>query len=307
MTGTRTVAALLLATAALCWAGNFVLGRAIHADIPPLTLTFWRWAGAGVVLAPVAVPLLARHRRDLFAIWPLLAALAVTGICLFHVCVYTALQTTTATNAALMAATVPVIMPAFSWLVNREPLALRQAAGILVSLLGVTTIVLRGRPETVVGLEVNPGDLWLLFGAVPVWALYSVLLRRLPADLPRLAVLMAIILLGLVINAPLYAVEVWRLGTIPASTTNLLAIGYVAVFASVLAYLCWNRGVAEIGANTAGLFLHLMPVFATLLAIALLGESVEAYHVAGVVLIAAGIVLTTTGGYRGGGRPRRSS
>ncbi len=294
MTTERLFAYAALSVAALSWAGNFVLGRAIHPDISPMALTFWRWAVAAVLLAPFAVPVMLRHRVGLLAIRRQLLVMAVTGICLFHLAVYTALKTTTATNAALMAATVPVVMPVFSWIINRDTLMWRQALGIAISLFGVVMVLLKGAPATILSMAVTPGDLWMLFVAVPVWALYTVLVRRLPSDLPPLASLMAIMLMGLVINACVYVVDVTHAATISFTTTNVLAIGYVAVFASVVAYVCWNKGVAAVGPNVAGLFSHLMPVFSAGLAILLLGERLEPYHGVGATLVALGIFMTAT-------------
>lgn len=283
---------LLLATAVLCWAGNFVLGRAVHSEIPPLALTFWRWAVAGAVLVPLASADVWRFRRPLLAHWRLLTVLAVSGVALFHAFVYTGLATTTATNAALIMATTPVVIPIVSYLLFREPLALRQGIGIAGSLAGVTLILVRGDVAALTRLAFTPGDLWVL-AAVPTWALYSVLLRKLPLGVPRLAVLLAINGLGVALLAPAYAIELAWVGGIALTPGNLAAIAYVALFASVVAYICWNRGVVEVGATKAGLFLHLMPVFATALAVALLGERLHGYHLPGIALIAAGLYLTT--------------
>jgi drug/metabolite transporter (DMT)-like permease len=290
-------AALLLSVAVLCWAGNFVIGRAVYADIPPVSLAFWRWGVAVLVLLPMAGPVAWRHRRVIWREWRLLGMLAVLGAVLFHICVYSGLRTTTATNGAILQAVVPVVMPLFSWLVLRAPLFRLQAAGILVSFVGVAAIVLRGAPAAITEIAFTPGDLWLL-AAVPIWALYSVLLRRLPTDLPGLAMLMAIAAIGLVMLAPLYLVEVAHVGGFAVTVDSVLAVLYVGVFASVVAYVCWNRGVHVIGPNSAGLFLHLMPVFTTILAVMLLGERLYAYHAAGIALVAAGIVLSTSGGRR---------
>jgi drug/metabolite transporter (DMT)-like permease len=281
---------LLLVIAALCWAGNFVMGRAVHNEISPVTLTFWRWVVAGAVLLPLGGTSVWRFRTELGRQWRLLLMLAVTGIVLFHLFVYTGLHTTSATNAALMLATTPVLIPGVSLFLLGEPITLRQGVGIMISLLGVAVIVLRGDHNLMASLRFNPGDLLLLL-AVPTWAFYSVLLRRLPASLPQLTVLLVIVVIGVVLLAPLYAFEA---GTMAVTAETMFAIGYVALFASVLAYICWSRAVMEVGANKAGLFLHLMPVFATALAILLLGEALRAYQAAGVAFIAVGIFLTTS-------------
>jgi drug/metabolite transporter (DMT)-like permease len=284
---------LLLVMAVSCWAGNFVLGRAIHSDIPPITLTFWRWAVAGVVLLPFAAPALWAHRHILARHWKLMVVLAATGVGLFHISVYIALQTTTATNAALVFATVPVLIPVMSLVLFREPVTVRQVLGTAISLAGVTVIIVRGDPAILANLELTRGDLWILL-AVLVWSMYSVLLRRVPRGVPTLAIILAITGVGLVFLAPLYVWEFNTVGGFELTLANILSIGYVALFASVLAYICWNRAVGEVGANKAGLFSHLMPVFSTLLAFVFLDEGLQGFHFAGIAAIASGLYLTTT-------------
>lgn len=284
---------LLLVVAVLCWAGNFVLGRAIHSDIPPITLTFWRWTVAGAVLLPFAAPALWAKRHKLLRHWKLLIVLAATGVGLFHISVYIALQTTTATNAALVFATVPVLIPIMSLVVFREPVTTRQILGTAISLAGVTIVIVRGDPAILTTLELTRGDLWILL-AVLVWSMYSVLLRRVPRGVPTLAIVLAITSIGLVFLAPLYIWEFNTVGGFEVTIANLLSIGYVALFASVLAYICWNKAVGEVGANKAGVFSHLMPVFSTLLAIVFLDEGLKGFHFAGIAAIASGLYLTTT-------------
>ncbi len=284
---------LLLVVAISCWAGNFVLGRAIHGDIPPITLTFWRWTVAGAALLPFAAPALWAHRRTLLRHWKLMVTLAATGVGLFHISVYVALQTTTATNAALIFATVPVLIPIMSLALFREPVTPRQILGTAVSLVGVTVVVVRADPAGLADFRPAPGDLVMLL-AVPMWALYTVLLRRLPATLPPLAMLLAITAIGLVLLLPAYGWEFLAVGGIALEPANIVSIAYVGLFASVISYICWNRAVAQVGANKAGLFSHLMPVFSTLLAVLFLGEVLQPFHFAGIALIGTGLYLTTS-------------
>lgn len=285
---------LLLCAAVLAWAGNFVLGRAFHADIHPVSLAFWRWTVATAVLLPFAGPVAWKHRRVIAREWRLVGLLAFLGIVVFHICVYSGLQSVPATNAALLHAAVPVIIPVFSYVILGDAVSNRQVLGIFISCIGVAVIILRGEPGMASLASFGSGDAWILV-SVPVWALYSVMLRRVPSDLPRLALLMTIAVLGVFGLAPLYALERSMVGGFDPSAVNLLAIAYVAVFASVIAYVCWNQGVMEVGPNKAGLFMHLMPVFATVLAVLLLGETLQPYHAVGVIMIGIGLLLTTTG------------
>jgi drug/metabolite transporter (DMT)-like permease len=284
---------LLLVVATLCWAGNFVVGRVVHADIPPIALAFWRWAVAGAALLPFAAGPLWDCRSVALKHWRLLVVLAATGVVLFHVLVYASLRSTTATNAALIMATLPVIVPVISLLLDGVGVTRRQALGIVTSLIGVAVIIVRGDPAVLAGFRLAPGDLLMLL-AVPMWALYTVLLRRLPATLPPLAMLLAITVIGLVLLLPAYVWEFLAVGGIALQPANVVSIAYVGLFASVISYICWNRAVGQVGANKAGQFIHLMPVFSTLLAILFLGEVLQPFHFAGIALIGAGIYLTTS-------------
>lgn len=284
---------LLLAIPPLCWAGNFVVGRAVSADIPPATLTFWRWMVAALVLAPFALAD-AWARRDLLRRHvALLAVLAATGVVGFQFFVYQGLRTTTAINGVLIIATIPVVIPAVALLLDGTRIGLRQASGIAISLLGVAIVILRGDLRLAEGLQFAPGDFWCSL-AVPAWAVYTVLLRRRPVELPPALLLFASIVAGLLMLLPSYAVEYAQEGGFVLTRSSLLAIGYVGIFASVLAFACWNAGVAQVGAAKAGLFIHLMPVFATLLAMAFLGEQLHLYHLPGVAAVALGIWLSST-------------
>ena len=286
---------LLLVIPPLCWAGNFVVGRAMHADIPPAALTFWRWAVAAAVLLPIAGAAAWRLQRDLVRHWRLLAILAASGVVGFQYCVYRGLQTTTAINGVLIIATIPAAIPAIAYALDGSRLRLRQAAGIALSTLGVGIVILQGDLALLAARRLAPGDAWMAL-AVPMWALYSVLIRRLPGAVPPLVLLFATAVIGLVLLVPLYAQERAAGRGFTVELPTLAAIGYVGVFASVIAFACWNHGVRSVGAAKAGLFIHLMPVFAAVLATLFLDERLEAFHFVGGALIAAGLYLSSTAG-----------
>lgn len=284
---------LLLVIPPLCWAGNFVVGRAIHDDITPVSLTFWRWIVAAAVLLPLAGGATWRARAAVRREWRLLVVLAATGVVGFQFVVYQGLRTTTAINGVLIIATIPAVIPAIAYGLDATRVGRRQIAGIAVSMAGVAAIVLRGDADLAVSLRFNAGDLWIAL-AVPMWALYSVLVRRRPIDLPPLVMLLTIVLIGLAMLAPGYLWDRAAHGGFAPTPATLAAIAYVGVAASVVAFVCWNRGIAGVGASKAGLFLHLMPVFAAILAVIFLGERIHPYHGAGMGLIAAGLYLSST-------------
>jgi drug/metabolite transporter (DMT)-like permease len=286
---------LLLAIPPLLWAGNFVVGRAMHADIGPAALTFWRWACAALVLLPLAAPALRRDWRAAAGAWRLIAVLAATGVFGFQYVVYRGLATTTAINGVLIIASVPCVIPLIAYVLDGSRIGYRHALGVAVSLIGVAVIVLKGNLAAMASLAVTPGDLWMALAAL-LWSLYSVLVRRRPAVLPPVVLLFACVIVGLAMTAPLYAWESAHGSALVLSVDTVLAIAYVGVFASAVAFLCWNRGVALVGASVAGLYLHLMPVFAAILAMLFLDERPAPYHGVGLVMIGIGLFLATTAG-----------
>jgi drug/metabolite transporter (DMT)-like permease len=280
---------LLMMIPALCWAGNAVVGRAVAGTVPPVGLAFWRWVAGSLLLLPLAWPHLARDLPVMLRQWKPMLALSLFGIAIFNTALYTGAQTTTALNIVMLQTVMPVLIVLASFLLFGERVRRAQAAGIAVSLAGALTLVAHGDPAVLAGFAFNPGDLWML-GACVSYALYTALLRRRPAVNP-FSFVVATFVTGAVLLLPLYLAESLSGRPMPLSAPALLAVGYVALFASVLAYLAYNRAVALVGANTAGLAMHLVPVFGTLLAILLLGEVPRAYHAIGIGLIAAGIWL----------------
>jgi drug/metabolite transporter (DMT)-like permease len=283
---------LLAALAPLFWSSNFILGRALNQTIPPIALSFWRWALALLIVLPFGLPRVRSQWGQVRRHWAVLSLLAVLGVTNFNTFVYLGLQTTTATNAVLLVSATPVLIVLLSFVLLRQRVSPRQAAGILLSLGGVAVIIARGDPGALGAMRPHAGDFWVL-GAVASWALYSVCLRWRPSGLDSLAFLTVTMAIGLI---PLLTLYGWELGqglSFGVTAVSLGAIVYVALCPSVLAYILWNHAVAELGANRTGQLLHLMPAFGAVLAMALLGERMHGFHVAGIGLITAGIGLST--------------
>ena len=286
---------VLLLITTLSWAGNVIVGRAFHQDIPPLTLTFWRWSVAGAVMLPFVARQIWEHRALIGRHWRLLAVLAATGIALFHAFLYIAVNTTTAINAGLLYSLMPIAIPVSSYLMYRERVTRGQAFGVAVSLIGMMIIVTRADLDVLLGFRFTSGDLWML-GVVASWAVYSPLLKRLPPALPPMVMLTVITGFGLLILLPFYAWEAATFGGFRLDVSNVAALLFVGVVGSVVAYLCWNRAVAVIGANRAIAFIYLIPVFTVLMAVVLLGEAIRPFHVVGTAFIGTGIYLVVRAG-----------
>jgi drug/metabolite transporter (DMT)-like permease len=284
---------LLLTLTSLFWAGNAVVGRAVVPLIPPVALAELRWTLAFLILVPIVwstlrseMPIIRRHLG-------ILALLALTSVAAFNTLLYWSLQHTTAINATLMQSTGPLLIGLWSLILFREPLTRRQVGGICVSLLGILTIVSGGDPARLARLSLNIGDIAVVV-AIGIYALYTTLLRRRP---PMSALSFAAVTIGMgaVMLIPLVAAE-YQSGARfqPLTIGALAAIAYVAIFPSILAVLCYNRGVQIIGANRAGPFYHFIPLFGSLLAIVFLGERPGWYHLVGAILIIGGVFVAGT-------------
>jgi len=283
---------ILLVLTTLFWSGNFVISRGMHTEIPPLALSFWRWFFALVILSSFALPHLYRQRSIVRRHLGFICIQGVLGVAAFNSLIYMAVQSTTAINAVLVNSCIPVLIAVCSWIMFKEVMHPRQGLGVLISLVGVTLIISRGDPGSLLELDFNRGDLLVLLAAL-FWSLYSTNLKRYPTELHPFAYLLGIVIAGLICILPMYAVELARGRNFEFNGSTFLAILYVAVFASVLAFIFWNRAVRTVGANRAGPFIHLMPVFSSLLAMVFLGERMHGYHLAGIGLIFAGIAMTT--------------
>ncbi len=281
---------LLLFLTITFWSGNAIVGRAVSGHVPPVGLAFWRWTVAGLIVLAVAWPRLRTEWPVLRSHWPMVLLLSFLGITVFNTFLYIGLQHTQAINALLMQTAMPVMIILWTVVVFRERVRIRQAAGLLISLAGATTIISRGDPMVLVGLQWNVGDLWVL-SAVACYAGYTALLRMRP-QVSAPVFLAATFLAGAVMLAPLYVWESVVQGrAMPWDTTAVAAIAYVAVFPSILAYACFNRGVALVGAPTAGQFLYLMPLVGGLMSVVFLNEALLWAHGLGLALILSGLWL----------------
>ena len=287
------IAAALAALASLCWAGNWVLGRAIRADVPPFGLTFWRWALAAVILLPFVWPRLRADWAVVRGNLALVAAMALLSAAMFQSMTYIGLHSTEAINALLVSATMPVFIVIIAWVVLRERLTARQAAGIGVSFCGVAYVIARGEPARLLSLHFNVGDAWIL-AALVVWGLYSVLLKFKPAGLSAVGLTFFISVLGAGFILPLHLWEAGQGMTVPLTAAGIGSVLYTGIFASVVALLSYNAAVARIGPSRAVFFLHLMPVFGAGLAVVFLGERLEAFHLIGFPIALGGVLFATS-------------
>ena len=282
---------LLLTITAILWAGNLVLGRGLRHDVPPMALAFWRWA------PPLAV-LWLLFWRQVRAQWPLIRAhwkiflvLGPFGSGLNSVLVFNSLARTTATNAALLNSFTPIFIILLSVLFMGQRLTRVQTLGVFVSLIGVLCIVVHADFTALDTLRLNLGDFYML-GALLTWSIYTICLKWRPAELDLWTFMTCMISVGLVSAVPFYIWELVQGARMHLTFSVVLGMGYLGVCSAFVATLFWNRSVAKVGPTKAGMFVHLIPVFGSMLSVLFLGESLHAYHVLGIGLVFVGLYLT---------------
>lgn len=281
----------LLAAANLFWAGNIILGRGLAGHVPPITLSYIRWTGAFLIALAVAWP---RFKADLPVMlrhWPTMLLLSATGIACYNTMSYIGLNSTTALNVLLLQSATPLIIIVWAFALFRETPTPRQAAGVLVSLLGVAVIAGRGSLSVLAQLQINRGDLWVL-SALGIYAFYCVILRKRPM-VNSLSFLVAAMGIGSCMILPFMLWEVASGARIHGGAGTYLGIAYTAVLPSFVAYLFFNRGIELIGPGPAGQSMHLMPLFGSVMAVLFLHERFRLFHAVGIGLIAAGILLAS--------------
>ena len=283
----RTWPYLVLLLPPLFWAGNFIVGRAFASDLGALTMSFYRWLFALCLLLPFAFQTVRRELPVIINNLPILTILALLSVASFNVLLYLGLRDTEATNALLINSSIPVWIVLFGVLFFKDTLSARRGAGILVSLIGVAYLIFSGQSDH---FTVNPGDLWVISSSIG-WALYSLTLRKKPSELSGLGFLAYIVFFGVFFNGLLLSLNPLNEPPIPLTLDTLYAVGYVAIFASLGAYVCWNYGVGQLGAQVAGQYIHLMPFYGVILAYIFLNESLTPNHWISGALIAAGLFL----------------
>lgn len=281
----------LLTFAIMCWGGNFVVARLANVDVPPVALSFWRHAFAAALVAPFILPLLRTDWRTVRAnagSFALLGMLLAAG----NTLVYFAVLNTTVINAALINAGVPVAAVFFSWAILRDMINRWQAAGILLAFAGIVTVVTKARLGILLGLEFGWGDLYMLL-AIVCWALYMVLLKRAQIRVSGLTLLTVLSAAGALWLVPAYGVEVALGYRMEWTWLTLGSLGYVTVFSTVIAWICWNSGTLRIGPNRASAFMCLHPIFGPVLGMIFFDEILRPYHGVGTVLVLIGVVMVS--------------
>ena len=284
---------IFLVLCTLFWAGNFIVGKVASLfEIPPFSLNFYRWLIAFIILFPFTYTKITENFHEIKKKIIPLSIMGFTSITIFNSVVYYSLNFTQVLNGVLMISTIPVLIIFFSSCFTNEKIKINQILGVITSLIGVLIIITKFQLNTLLSLNLNKGDLWILVAMIS-WATYSIMVKEKKINLDPLALLQTLIFIGLIFLIPFYLYELHNAQYLKLNIPVFLTVGYVVIFAGIGAYIFWIGAIKIIGPSRSGVFLHLMPVFSSLMAIFLLGERLANFHIFGALFILIGIIVST--------------
>ena len=282
----------MLVLATLFWAGNFIVGKAAFVEnIPPMSLVFFRWLLVWLILLPFTYKEILKFKDIILKNLPLLFFLALTSVGLFNSFTYLALVYTQVINASLFNTAIPAMIILLCFIFKIEKTNRFQIMGLIISVIGILSIITKLDLNILLSLNFNKGDI-IMIGGVITWGLYSSFLKKKNFNLPLLTLVHILCTFGLLFILPQFLFEVFQ-GKIIKFDVNLgYILVYLALFPSIGSYYCWAGAVSLIGANRAGIFLSLIPLFSTIFAIVLFDEKFYFFHFIGSVLIVLGLFLS---------------
>tara|TARA_B100000029_G_scaffold374667_1_gene368978 strand:+ start:1866 stop:2768 length:903 start_codon:yes stop_codon:yes gene_type:complete len=292
VTDKNNLAYILLVLTTLFWSGNFIVGKAASTyEIPPFSLNFYRWLFAGLILLPFTLKEILKKKNYIFENIGFFIILGITSITIFNSTVYYSLYYMQVISGVLMISTIPVWIMFISSILGIEKTNKFQILGVILSLLGVLFIITKSDLNIIKNLAFNRGDLIMATGMF-AWALYSALLKKKTYQISQITLLEVVIITGLIFLVPVYILEMNFGNQIIIDKPFILTLSYVVIFPGLASFFFWIKGIGIIGANRAGVFLHLMPVFGSIMAIILFDEKFMIYHLLGAIFIIAGITLS---------------
>ena len=292
MNNKNNFAYLILILTTIFWSGNFIVGKAASTyEIPPFSLNFYRWFFAGLILLPFTFKELIEKKNYIFDNIVFFTILGVTSITIFNSIVYYSLYYTQVISGILMISTIPVWIIFISSILNIEKTNIFQIIGVVFSLTGVIFIITKADLQIIKNLDFNKGDLSMVV-AMFSWAVYSALLKSKKYEISQFALLEVVIITGLIFLTPIYFIEMYLGNVIVLGMPFILTLTYVVFFPGLASFIFWIKGISIIGANRAGVFLHLMPIFGAIMAMIIFNEKFMYYHILGAIFIVAGITLS---------------
>jgi len=288
----KKLAYLLLTLSALFWAGNFIVGKfATLFEIPPLTLNVLRWLSVWLILMPFTYKEILNNLPQIKKKWFVIGFMGLITISTFNSVVYFALNHTQVINAVLVLAAIPAATIVFSSFMNIEKTNIFQLIGLMLSIIGIGSIISNGNFQKIISLNFNKGDVWMLV-CVITWSLYSTLLKKNKFKFSQFTLIQLMVSAGLLFLIPQMFYEKYIGLELNFNKAFFLILFYVVVFPAIAAYYCWQKGVEIIGPNRASMFIQLMPLFSAVMAIIIFNEKFELYHFVGAVFIVSGIYLS---------------
>ena len=292
MKNKNNLAYLILILTTIFWSGNFIVGKAASIfQIPPFSLNFYRWFFAGLILFPFTYKEILNKKKYILENIGFFAILGITSITIFNSIVYYSLYYTQVISGILMISTIPVWIIFISSILNIEKTNIFQIIGVIFSLTGVIFIITKADLDLIKNLDFNKGDLSMVV-AMFSWAVYSALLKSKKYEISQFALLQVVIITGLIFLIPIYFIEMYLGHLIVLGKPFILTLTYVVLFPGLAAFFFWIKGISLIGANRAGVFLHLMPIFGAAMAMIIFDEKFMYYHIFGAIFIVAGIALS---------------
>lgn len=271
------------------WSGNFIIARGLNESIPPVSLAFWRWVVAVIVFLPFALkPLITEWdilRKNIFY----LCITALLGITIFNTLIYFAGHTTTAINLSLISITFPVFIVILSRIFYGELITINKGVGIILVATGIVFLITKGTFSRLLNISFAIGDIWMLVAAI-IFAVYSILLKRKPKQLSIWAFQLSTFILGLIFLFPFFIWEYITASPVEFDTKTVSSILYVGIFASLSAFVLWNKAVMTVGPSKAAMIYYTLPLFSGILAYLFLKEDITILHLYSALLIVSGIL-----------------
>ena len=283
---------LFLVLATFCWSGNFIVGKfATVYEIPPLTLNVFRWISVWFILIPFTYKEIFKNLSYIKKNWLVISFMGVITISTFNSVVYFALNYTQVINAVLMLSAIPAATIVLSSLMKIEETNIFQLFGLVLSIIGIGSIISNGDIQKIISLDFNKGDMWMLV-CVITWSLYSTLLKKNNFKLSQFTLIQLMVSVGILFLIPQFFYEKSIGLELNLDKNFILILIYVAIFPAIAAYYFWQKGVEIIGPNRASMFIQLMPLFSAVMAIIIFKEKFELYHFVGAIFILSGIYLS---------------
>lgn len=284
----------LAVLATIIWSGNFIISRGVNQVIGPVSLAFYRWITATLIIAPFAWKKYKAEKEIVFPKLKYLGWVALTGIALFNTFVYVAGHYTTAINLALIGTTSsPIFATIMAVIFLKEKLSAFRVAGMMICITGIIVLISKGSLSALASFHFSKGDLWVMAGAL-AFAIYNILVRKKPHNISALNFLFVIFAMGTIMLFPFYLIELFAGKPTQWSWPLFSATLYLGAGTSVLAFLCWNIALHKLGAGRTVLFGNLIPIFSTFEAVIFLGEQITTIHMISGTLVITGLVLANT-------------